>query len=506
MGNSCSAQMGATTEGEIAMRDAAPVLLGSRAVDAPHKRLEALVLCGPVIGKVTDKTANVLLEIDETTHVTCVATPEDGSEQVSTSRTLDKHMPGVFQLQGLSPSTTYNISFVGLAAPQLVELQERGCKVRTVAPAEDLHHLRIVALSCDYPDQLGKAENPWDRLATRSVAGDCDVMLHLGDQVYTWANGCASAAWRVMDLLGKDGVEPSLRLKMERSAAHKLQESYRSTWGLPSTAKTFSHASHLMIWSDNDVTNDFTVARNPDGSQMYSPEYLTVATSVYRSYQRQLWDPSTGQDLVQLGPDVREVQEWHFHQYGPFGIFMIDMRGNRITPQGVLKDGPILSGQQRKALQDAFAAPGLACMLLCAEIPFVGDSPETIRKNAEKLAFLKDHWPYHLDDLLWLLELAFSWKAAVPGREVVMLSGDIHVSADSMIKDRHTGATIRSITTSPITNGVQPFFPALKGELNERYSYEHQPFPGQRTFCCLDLKHENGAAEVGIDLVCIPAA
>lgn len=372
--------------------------------------------------------------------------------------------------------------------------------------AEDIKKLRVLALSCDWPDRMGKNdENPWDTLATRCKAGDCDVMLHLGDQVYTWANGCTEAAWRVMDILQtQKDVSPSMVRKMEMLATRKLQESYRSTWYKAGVATSLAHSSHLMIWSDNDVTNDFTVLRNPDGSQVYMPEYLQVGMSVYRMYQRKLWDPSCHtniEGLNSLATEQDKIEEWHFHQYGPFGVFLIDMRGNRINPKGQIQDAPILSERQKKAIQDAFASPGLACMLMCAEIPFVGESPDKIQEGAKTLAFLKDHWPYCLEELTWLLEQCFGFKSAVAGREVVMLAGDIHVSVDSMISDSTTGQTIRSITTSPITNGATKFWPALEGKINDRFSYTHKAYPGQRTFCTVDLSYEAGVATADCDLV-----
>merc|ERR1712187_145218 len=114
------------------------------------------------------------------------------------------------------------------------------------------------------------------------------------------------------------------------------------------------------------------------------------------------------------------------------------------------------------------------------------------------MGFLKDHWPYQIDELTWLLDLCFSWRAAVAGREVVLLGGDIHVSVDSEITDSETRQTLRHITTSPITNSVGKFWPALEGKINDRYSYSHKPLPGQRTFCTLDLSFENNVASVAI--------
>merc|ERR1712194_187328 len=48
-------------------------------------------------------------------------------------------------------------------------------------------------------------------------------------------------------------------------------------------------------------------------------------------------------------------------------------------------------------------------------------------------------------------------------------------------------------TTSPITNNVSTYRPALEGVIGGRYSYAHnaKPFVKQRTFAMLDISFEN---------------
>jgi len=474
-------------------------------LDGTEKTSDTMVLCGPVLGTVTSDTAHVLLEVDSDATVTCTARPKDGGELASDTRKLRRHIPEVFVLQGLRPSTEYSLTFDPLAAVQAQELRQRGCTVRTMPPPAQITQLNIIALSCDRPARMKEGqENPWGRLAKICRNGDCDLMLHLGDQVYTKENDWKGAAMRVMDTCEKPQVPKSLRFKMEAEAAERLQLAYRATWYPEDTATVMSHTSHLMIWSDNDVANDFTILKKKDGSQAYTPSFLRVGMRVYRMYQRQLWDPECITCAEKMEA-ATEVEEWHFHRFGPCGVFMIDMRGNRIRPDGIQKEGLILNNRQRAAIEQAFLQSGLMCMLVCSEIPFVGDPPETIQKKAHKLPFLQDHWPYQIDELLWLLDLCFSWKAALPGREVIMLGGDIHASADSTIEDQSTGQCIRHITTSPITNHVCPFFPELQGSLNSRYSFSHKPLPGMRTYCRLNLDFSGGTVKSDIQLVGIPA-
>eukprot|EP00429_Kryptoperidinium_foliaceum_P039590 CAMPEP_0176176422 /NCGR_PEP_ID=MMETSP0120_2-20121206/90368_1 /TAXON_ID=160619 /ORGANISM="Kryptoperidinium foliaceum, Strain CCMP 1326" /LENGTH=229 /DNA_ID=CAMNT_0017514469 /DNA_START=1 /DNA_END=688 /DNA_ORIENTATION=+ len=226
---------------------------------------EALVLCGPVIGKVTDTSANILLEVDGKAEIVCIATPADLRHHIFW------HRRGAHAI----------VAGKGLQSPHLPAIRLH----------EELADYRgELRLSNQVVDD--GATNPWANVASLCKSGDCDVMLHLGDQVYTWENGRMLAAQAKMEGIRRDFTTPEVAQRMELNASRELQESYNFTWSLPEQASALAHSSHLMIWSDNDVTNDFTVLRKPDGSQEYSAEFLTVAMQVYRIYQRSLWDPS----------------------------------------------------------------------------------------------------------------------------------------------------------------------------------------------------------------------
>lgn len=72
---------------------------------------------------------------------------------------------------------------------------------------------------------------------------------------------------------------------------------------------------------------------------------------------------------------------------------------------------------------------------MCAEIPFVGDTPEDAKNNVTKFDFLRDHWPYNINDLNRLLTLLFDFKSK-GDRDVIMIGGDIHTGVSSVIYDR----------------------------------------------------------------------
>ena len=512
-------------EGEGPYRAPAP----TTAPPATIASCDTLVLCGPVIGTVTSTSALILLEIDETATISCVAVERparpDG-HTVRCTKLLPKEMPTTFHLEGLVPGSAYDVTFEGLAPLQQQMLRARGCVVRTRHGTEltsrcPVDKLRFIAVSCDRPSMMQKGEvNPWDAIADKCARGECDVMLHLGDQIYAKDNGWQAAALRVQSLGEEPGAPPSLVTKMAARAMGILQEAYKSTWALPKVAQALSHASHLMIWSDNDVANDFSCMRSKDGTQAYTPAYLRVAMTTYQWYQRALWDASyvPAPVATRIPSSSREtMEEGHFHVIGGCGVLMIDSRGNRIGPDGALRrdanggdDGglpPLMSQRQRDAVLEAFATPGLQCLLVCSEIPFIGSDPETIRKAQKKVFFLVDHWPWCLTELLWLLDLCFEFKAGAPGREVVLLGGDIHAGAVTTVRDATTNLSITQVTTSPVTNHVSAFIPAPTGELSSRYSYTHEPIPPQRNYCTIDLSFSpTKGVTADIELVGVPVS
>ncbi len=74
----------------------------------------AKMTVGPVIGKVTDRSARVLIEVDANVEVTCTATSGGGT--VTQTIACTKERAAVFQLRNLKPQTEYKLAFQGVAA------------------------------------------------------------------------------------------------------------------------------------------------------------------------------------------------------------------------------------------------------------------------------------------------------------------------------------------------------------------------------------------------------
>ena len=393
---------------------------------------EVSLSLGPVVGEVTSTSAIIMLEVanpnSPRTEVTCHIHRKGGKEHVQEQTIAFPYKtPKVFVFRGetaLEPNTEYVAVFSGIC---------REDAARTFAmfktKPEEIKSFKIIALSCDRPDRmlLGQ-KNPWYELARKSY--HADVMLHLGDQVYNKGEDSDNT----QQLFGTEyeAMKKVNRERMKKRARALLRKKYRETWNKKMTRESLQKGCHLMIWSDNDVANDFTTLKNVEGGQAYPAPFLQCGIEVYRQYQRILWDP----ECANMPAENEHFQEFHSHVYGPVGIFLIDMRGNRITGDGVQHStNPIMGEEQWNAIEEFFQTEELKVIILAAEIPFVGDDPESIQLKAEKFDFLTDHWPYNLQDLERLLDLCFGWKNQdEDGREVLLLGGDIHCGVTSVIR------------------------------------------------------------------------
>ena len=116
------------------------------------------------------------------------------------------------------------------------------------------------------------------------------MILHLSDQVYNKGEDND----KTCQLFGEEyeAMEDSEKKLMKKRGRALLAKKYRQTWNKKATRSCLQQGCHLMIWSDNDVANDFTTMKDQNGEQAYPPAFLQVGIEMYRDYQRLLWDTS----------------------------------------------------------------------------------------------------------------------------------------------------------------------------------------------------------------------
>jgi len=489
------------------------------------------IVLGPVIGKVTETSARILIETDADAAVTCRLTPcasssvsssppssaspssaspsasssaspsasaSASSSSASSSPADEKKqdvvktvqfvrgVPKAFVFENLQANTHYTVSF-----ESVTNAHERQGSFRSFDSAAS--QIRVVVAACDKgPSKRGKV-NLFTKLYEEYVSqGLVDVVVRHGDQVY------ADSAFKIGKKIFQEEKEEKER---DRKIVEEYQKVYRKMWNAPDVAKIFANVSHLMLWDDHEIRNDFgTLPQDRDRSSM-DYQIAKCARKAYWLYQRQLWDDVEDVD----SPDREHDDECSMHRFGWFGVMMVDGRGSRsFAVSGEKKPGddahPFFSGSQWNKVSQALSPGGLydetKCLVVCHSMPplfmstwasqCMGKIPAQVDKMGLGLS---------PDEQCEYIELMHQWKARTQG-EILLVGGDLHFGVQTDVMDKDGKQVLfKSLISSAISNSPPPL-PVYymlrsfladrhnglgKGGVN-RYTFRHHRFVNERNF------------------------
>lgn len=462
-------------------------------------------LVGPIIGKVTSTTAIIVLEVEEPAVITCVLTDILSREVYKFVQMMPARRPKAFVARDLRPERRYELYFNGIAHWN----QHRGA-LTTLAEDHLMSEMAVVTVHGDRPDRLDpSAPNPW-RLIHEQLEfpwGGPDLVLHVGAQVDP-----SIAFAEAIAVLRRDGE----RSIIEEEAKQRIRSVYRFAWNLPHTKEVLARTSNLMIWSDVDLAEGFTL---PDGGPALGPEsaswgpvLLRLAREVYREYQRQLWDAEAMGEATWSPLEGRGgVSERVIVKWGPVGLILLDTFGARLGASGHVLHNveSLLSEQHWREVAAALADPELRVVCVASPTVVLDDSPDdaVLKAIHPSKALLRNRWPFHRTDLERLLRTLFAWKTqstveinntTVSTRDVMLVSGGSTCGAMTNITDASLRSTIRQVTPPPITD--QPTVPECekRGHIDaaDTMSYIHN-FQSGRGFGLVRLQVKRGEVEGG---------
>jgi len=439
--------------------------------EAVHAELEAAppgdpkLIVGPVVGKVTQDSARILVEPDRDVTVACSLTPDGEGDPVATEELeLVKGRPSVFKFFGLAPGTKYAVTFAG------AEVFTEGCSFRTV-PEDgwrfergDQPHFAIASCNKVYTSRQlprGSLVDLWRNLEIRIKEGEqVDYMLHLGDNVYN------DHEWYLVEkgkkkLEGhscKWGVAITWLEALEREEwdnkradiEELFRTAYRETWGHPPTRYVLANVPNIMLFDDHDIRDDFG-----DRAQDYDLEskdrwLAEIAYRVIKEYQKTLYEDLSDEPT----PDFSH------HAFGDVGFAFVDVRGCKTFHRIEGDPSPFLGKHQWRALEDGLCGDegvfaGCRAMLLLMPVPiaYVTETP-TMVAGAHVVDDLLGQWSAtaHLPEVPRFLQLCAQWRGMGEGRQVLVVGGDVHEGGwtDIFIGDGESG--IKQLTTSAIAN------------------------------------------------------
>ena len=273
----------------------------------------------------------------------------------------------------------------------------------------------------------------------RQIAGvmdqhDARFLALIGDQIYS------------------DGVDPidvredarhARRPPSDEELRERYRWLYRGYFNVQPFRELLEQYPTLMSWDDHDITEGWGALI--DWSDV-DWRVFRAAEATYREYQH----------MRHLGASVDDRATYHrSFWFGNVGFFMLDLRSVRNYAEGRL-----FGDQQWHAfhafLEEA-SARDTRTLFIVAGIPVVHHAPALVRM-AERVPHkygtdLRDRWSAMpiTHERTRFLDLLFGWQSARPGRQVVLLSGDVHAGAAFTVESHKGPGRIEQWTSSPLS-------------------------------------------------------
>jgi hypothetical protein len=293
-------------------------------------KADARVVVGPVIGRVTQCTAVILLEVNCTAAVVCVLQDAVTCAVHKQARTLRSSRAYAFQFTALAPHTCYTVViegvsnaeirrgcfttlplWLGLRVPRILQPSQASTTTAgaTATASSKKAALRDTADACIDLRLLfasGSGACDSDIVNAQALALElskpwpqCDIVVHTGGQI-ALAQACAAAV-ALLAQAEQPHTSATQRAQLEVAAADAVRDAYRHQWSLPAMRAFLSSGSHLMARGLHDMGLQSLLVRPTATQQQQQQQLSTYVRSAlhscvlqaYCEYQRQLWCPDT---------------------------------------------------------------------------------------------------------------------------------------------------------------------------------------------------------------------
>ena len=262
---------------------------------------------------------------------------------------------------------------------------------------------------------------------------DARFLMLLGDQVYSDSIAGVSARKRLSE-------DPHLTDEELLETYRHLYRGYFQEHGFRHLAETLPA---YLTWDDHDIFDGA-------GSLLHPTEFdhrlRRAATAAYREYQH----------LRNPGAAVSDHPPFSYSfWYADVGFHVLDLRGCRdfqehriIGDEGWRRFEAFLADADERDAMTVFVAAG---------VPVVHASP-ALMTALEMLPIaagkdVRDRWnvPHFRHERERLLDRLFGWQTARPGRQAVILSGDVHVGAAFSLRPARGRGRIAQWTSSALS-------------------------------------------------------
>jgi len=382
----------------------------------------------------------------------------------------DADFTSVVTVDGLQPDREYPLDVLDESGASVLP-SDLSPRVRTLPATTG--RLCFAFVSCHLPfDKKGLTDSvgALDALLDEIVARDVRFVVHLGDQVYADPEEVeALDLWKFVE---------KHREADPRALYHEM---YRAYFALPAMRRLHARVPNLMIWDDGEIHDDWGSVQLDGTDAEIAPAMFDAARAAYLTYQHS-HNPSTAPGDYHYAFDA-----------GPASFFVLDLRGHRDA-----RTRTLLGARQWAALESWIAATeDRPVRFVVSSVPLV-HTPDLLvewltRRGtliAEALpAALHDRWSadaFHgeLERLLALL---------LP-RNVIVLSGDVHLGAAIDIHDRDDPSRVVCQWISSAITHESRLVHRLESEVVSRITNLATPWPVTKHFH--ELRNNFGIVEL----------
>lgn len=266
--------------------------------------------------------------------------------------------------------------------------------------------------------------------------------------------------------------------------------------------QVLANVPNLAIFDDHELRDDWgDTATDLDktGKAYFIAE---IAYKLALEYQLQL---HADIDFAS-GTVVADTEPFHSHVFGDLGLFFFDQRGVKSFYSADGDSKPYLGTRQHTHFNSAVGASGafkdVRALLVLCPVPLVYFNKDMSETMGTQVDDFLGHWSMFENEHLAILDGLRKWKAADSKREVVLLGGDVHISATTAIY-HDTKRVFFQLITSSIGNkeisstdllATQASMEA-KETLPGGYTFEHSNADTPRNFGTVLLKAASPTAQ-----------
>jgi hypothetical protein len=458
-----------------------------------------LIVCGPIIGTVTETSARVLLEVDQDCEV--IMKLYNDQSTCKYKEKLKAKMPTVFKFENLQKSTMYKIDFDHEVSYENSYLANMGSSFRTLSG--DSSNTKFALISCNAISKeliIDKDYSLWKHLSENIEK--YDYALHIGDQVYLdsdeWLGNEDNVYHKIKTLLEK--VKPKRFDEHDDVVRNLIRDEYLKTFNYVYVAKVLRNIPNYMIFDDHDFYDNFGMFEIHDESHAskVNEYFVKHARWYYYAYQKQLWEDINFSDFGSI------KKEYHYMTINQIGLFFVDRRGCRSwlkKPGDDLK----LGADQWDSLNKCFGINGLFTKDKIKAAFLVTTTPIVLMAHSIILDIyglthkeIYEQWSYDCPaEQIMLLNLMREFREST-NKEVVLVSGDVHMAGatdiyhnDKFVFKQFISSGIMQRFLTEFQVKMANFAFDFKEKLSDGFTFHNKHFTPHNNYGIIDIHKDN---------------